>query len=212
VPKVSSAHLEARRQQILGAARACFARRGFHQATMQDICQEAGVSAGAVYRYFAGKDALIDALRREDLARNTALIAVAGEERDFLALIDRMVAEFFDDFDVWHGCGPGDLGIEMLAEAMRNPTESDAARHDLAALRAAFTDIIRAAQARREIAATLAPEAVSVMALSFYFGLLIQKTVDPTIQVADYVAVMKALLRGEFRPTDAPVRAVAAAV
>jgi AcrR family transcriptional regulator len=55
MPKVTEAHLEARRQQILDAALACFSRRGFHQSTMQDICQEAELSPGAVYRYFRSK-------------------------------------------------------------------------------------------------------------------------------------------------------------
>ena len=56
MPKVSDAHVEARRQQILEAASACFARQGFHQTSVQDICKEAGLSAGAVYRYFPGKE------------------------------------------------------------------------------------------------------------------------------------------------------------
>ena len=54
MPKVTEAHLEARRQQILDAASACFSRQGFHQTTMQGICREVDLSPGAVYRYFAG--------------------------------------------------------------------------------------------------------------------------------------------------------------
>ena len=48
MPKVTEAHLEARRQQVLDPAFACFARQGFHQTTMDDICREAGLSAGAL--------------------------------------------------------------------------------------------------------------------------------------------------------------------
>ena len=59
MPKVTQAHLEARRQQILDAAFGCFARQGFHQTTMQDICREAELSPGAVYRYFDSKEAII---------------------------------------------------------------------------------------------------------------------------------------------------------
>ncbi|MCH8191827.1 MAG: helix-turn-helix transcriptional regulator [Chloroflexi bacterium] len=50
MPKITQAHLEARRQQILDAAFACFARQGFRQTTMQDIFREADLSAGAMHR------------------------------------------------------------------------------------------------------------------------------------------------------------------
>lgn len=56
MPKVSDAHLEARREQILDAAEACFSREGFHQTSMQDICREAELSPGAVYRHFSSKE------------------------------------------------------------------------------------------------------------------------------------------------------------
>lgn len=62
MPRVSDEHLERRRQQILDAARICFVRKGFHQTSMQDVFTESGLSAGAVYRYFKGKDELVVAL------------------------------------------------------------------------------------------------------------------------------------------------------
>src|SRR5450755_2420570 len=51
-----------RRRQILQAAMACFAKRGFHQATMHDISEEAGISVGLIYRYFQNKEAVISAM------------------------------------------------------------------------------------------------------------------------------------------------------
>ncbi|TDC75860.1 TetR/AcrR family transcriptional regulator [Streptomyces hainanensis] len=60
--RVSQEHLEARRQQILEGAARVFAREGFHRASMQDVLRETGLSAGAVYRYFPSKDAMILAL------------------------------------------------------------------------------------------------------------------------------------------------------
>src|SRR5215470_19874014 len=41
-----------RRDEILAAAQRCFVRAGFHGASMQDICAEAGMSPGNLYRYF----------------------------------------------------------------------------------------------------------------------------------------------------------------
>ncbi|MFN8618418.1 MAG: helix-turn-helix domain-containing protein [Dehalococcoidia bacterium] len=56
--RVSDAHLEARRQSILDAATRVFAQKGIASATMAEIASVAGISPGAIYRYFENKDDL----------------------------------------------------------------------------------------------------------------------------------------------------------
>lgn len=56
--RVSDAHLEARRQSILAAATKLFTQKGIAAATMAEIAEEAGISPGAIYRYFENKDEL----------------------------------------------------------------------------------------------------------------------------------------------------------
>src|SRR6185369_128133 len=56
--KVSEAHLEARRQSILDAAASVFSKKGMEAATMAEIATEAGISPGAIYRYFENKEEL----------------------------------------------------------------------------------------------------------------------------------------------------------
>src|SRR6201747_3033356 len=56
---------EDRRFQILKAAMICFAKRGFHQTSMQNISEEAGISVGLIYRYFISKEAVISAITEE---------------------------------------------------------------------------------------------------------------------------------------------------
>ncbi|WP_399882406.1 TetR/AcrR family transcriptional regulator [Streptomyces sp. BBFR51] len=65
--RVSQEHLDARRRQILDGAARCFARNGFHATSMQDVLKEVDLSAGAVYRYFSGKEELISAIVAEVL-------------------------------------------------------------------------------------------------------------------------------------------------
>jgi len=60
-------HSEDRRRQILRAAMTCFARRGFHLTTMNDISAEAQISVGLIYRYFDSKDAVITFMASEHL-------------------------------------------------------------------------------------------------------------------------------------------------
>ena len=44
------------------AAKVCFVRSGFQGTSMQQICAEAGMSPGALYRYFPSKEAIIKAI------------------------------------------------------------------------------------------------------------------------------------------------------
>lgn len=53
---------EQRREEILAAAKATFARKGFHATTIGDVAKAAGVSYGSIYWYFESKDALFHAL------------------------------------------------------------------------------------------------------------------------------------------------------
>lgn len=51
-----------RQTQILDAAEEVFARKGIDEARMDDIVQETGLSKGALYWYFKGKDEIIGAV------------------------------------------------------------------------------------------------------------------------------------------------------
>ena len=53
---------ETRRREILDAAARCFVRRGVHQTSMREIIADAGLSAGAIYNYFEGKETIIEAI------------------------------------------------------------------------------------------------------------------------------------------------------
>src|ERR1700759_5524226 len=50
---------ELRREQILAAAAALFARRGFHGVTIDDIGAAVGISGPGLYRHFPGKEAVL---------------------------------------------------------------------------------------------------------------------------------------------------------
>ncbi len=76
MPKVSEEHRAARRDQILAAAVQCVAREGFHKTTMSHVIAESGLSAGAVYGYFKGKNEIIKAIA--DLAIGGLGPCVAG--------------------------------------------------------------------------------------------------------------------------------------
>jgi AcrR family transcriptional regulator len=78
VPRVHPDQLEARRQQILAGARACFARYGYEGATVRLLEKEIGLSRGAIFHHFRDKESLFIAVAQDDAATMVATVAEHG--------------------------------------------------------------------------------------------------------------------------------------
>ncbi len=65
MPKIAEQARSARREQIIAAGLACFARSGYYATTMADVAAQAGVSKGTPYLYFPSKEALFLALHEK---------------------------------------------------------------------------------------------------------------------------------------------------
>lgn len=200
MPRVSALYLDTRRGQILDAAAACFARHGFHATTMQQVCAEAGLSPGAIYRYFPSKEEIVATLCEREFARSAALLAAAQQQESFDDALAALLEVFLAELGPAEAC-EGGLDLELWAEASRNDALRELGRRVLAQLRAPLAAIVRRAQARGEVNAALDPESVAAAGLAFFHGLLIQKLMDPALDVLAYTRVMRALLDGSFRAT-----------
>lgn len=72
---------EERRAEILAAARKVFAKRGYHQATVDDIVAEAGVARGTFYLYFDDKRGVLGELIERFSARiNVAIMRIVTDD------------------------------------------------------------------------------------------------------------------------------------
>ena len=137
MPKVTQQHRDARREQILAAARRCFLRDGFHATSMQDLFAESGLSSGAVYGYFASKDDVIVAIAEENMRGVTEMITAAATQHPGrpagAVLADIMDMVRAQDAET----GLGKLTVIVWSEALRNPS-----------LAARFTDMVTQIRAR----------------------------------------------------------------
>lgn len=122
MPKVSAEHRAARREQILDAARSCFLRNGFHATTMQDVFAESGLSAGAVYLYFRGKEEIVRAIAGEAITviRDALLplVEAPGAPAPFAEVIGTAVTGL-ERLDVERGIPR--IALQVWAEALRSP-------------------------------------------------------------------------------------------
>ncbi len=118
MPRVVPEYKEEARTRILTAANHVFGEKGYRQATMDDVAKKLGVSKGALYLYFAGKEELFGAIcRAQPLAFKEILYSTFSENKNPLD----SAGEFFDKMLKHYGSNSG-LSFEIFSEASHNPS------------------------------------------------------------------------------------------
>ena len=188
---------EARHHQILQAAAVCFGRRGFHQATMQDICSEVGLSPGSVYRYFRSKEELIAALVEADRARHIARIEAVRDQPDIFAALQSLADQTLDSLN-----DPqlSLLHAEIGAEMHRNPNVKELVRRTNTAILDSLAETLRMAQDRGAIDPNLEPRATAELLVAVVDGLSMRKSLFPEGDAARHAALVHTMLGRFLRP------------
>lgn len=100
MPKISAQQEEATRQRIVEAGIRAFVDRGFHDATIADVVRESGLSVGAIYSYFSGKDELLEVCCDMALAAELDLLAAdIAPARTVREKLDISIGHWFDYLD-----------------------------------------------------------------------------------------------------------------
>jgi TetR/AcrR family transcriptional regulator, repressor for uid operon len=142
MPKLSDVQQEERRARILDAAERSFARSGFHRATMQDICKEAGVSPGALYIWFESKEALIAGIAARNRDEVLASFAALADAEDFAA----GMAQVLEACILNQPMDKSVLCLEIGAEATRNPAVAETLTRFDETVCAALTELLDKAE------------------------------------------------------------------
>ena len=173
MPKVSQEHLERRRQQILDAAATCFARQGFHATSMQDIFAAAGLSAGAVYRYFPTKTELIRAIAAEALAEAVPALDSATTDLATPSIPD-VVAALVTQLRDGRLARLRPVVLQVWAEAVRDEELAELARSTLGQLRSHLTQWLERLAAEGRISSRADTTAAGGLILALLHGYVIQ--------------------------------------
>ena len=115
---------------------------------MQDVFTESGLSAGAVYRYFPSKNAIVAAIAQEKVGDIIGSIDQIIEADPALPL-DELLARVLAVIDA--NTGPQDDGriaIQVWGESMRDPTLADLVAGVYRRIRPRFAAIAARAQGR----------------------------------------------------------------
>jgi TetR/AcrR family transcriptional regulator, transcriptional repressor of aconitase len=169
VPKVSAEYRDERQAHILAAARRCFVRDGFHQTSMQDLVREAGMSSGAVYRYFDSKDAMIVAIAEENLDQIVAIVRKSVQHGADLGAAMAAALEFVSARHAEDGFAA--IALVVWSEAVRNPALAARLRESFEAAGEVLAETARAGSSTRR---ELAPDVLAKTLLCVLPGYLLQ--------------------------------------
>lgn len=201
MPKVSEEHLEAKRETILFAALACFARDGFHKTKMSDIAKVAGVSDGLTYRYFASKEELVqEAVQLATGSSEPVDIGALGDDIDAILLM--LYGGSVQRFSLPERMTTLGLRLRAWSEALEDEgvREQVLARWDTYAT--VEEEVWSRARKRGRIAQDLDPSAVVHVLQAIHDGLDLRWALDPSIDVEACYDVVLAMIQGRFCPGD----------
>lgn len=130
MPRVSAAHEQGVRDRIVSAALRVFGEDGFHGATMQDVVRESGLSIGAIYTWFRGKDDLF--LATCDLAAGRGFGELAARLARGKTVADKLAIAVSFYFDAADGDAANPGNANFLVQAWGRAEAEPAVREMLA--------------------------------------------------------------------------------
>jgi AcrR family transcriptional regulator len=185
-----------RRDEILSAAQRCFVRSGFHRTSMQEICAEAAMSPGNLYRYFPSKEALIAGIAERDRAEVAQEFASADLSQGLFAVLKGMAHHHFTIRSVEQV----KLYTEVMAEARRNPEIARISDAFDADVRKWLIDLFNAAAERGDIAKDADIEGAVDMLMIIADGVWWRRALDPNFRAEALIPVFMDVARHLLRP------------
>jgi AcrR family transcriptional regulator len=192
VPRVSEEHLTARREQILAAARVCFLSKGLHSTSMQDLIHEAGLSVGAVYRYFKSKNEIIAAIAATVVGGIQLHIDDVTSRR--LPLIDSL-SLILDGVEAT--LGPGGflpIALQVWGEATLDPAIGAIVKDRYEALRASMRVLVVYAIESGELPPDTAIDATTAVLYGLLPGYALQRLLTGVPDKQTYMIGVRTLI------------------
>ncbi|MBC9714933.1 TetR/AcrR family transcriptional regulator [Streptomyces sp. TRM66268-LWL] len=196
--RVSQEHLDARRRQIMVGARRCFARNGFHATSMQDILKEVGLSAGAVYRYFSGKEELIEAIAEEAFSvLHDAFDEAARQSPPPLPdeLLGYVLRQCFagTGFDTEREFGQ--LVLQVWGETTRNEVLGAKVHAAVTMMRAGWTEVVKEYQRQGIMPDDVEPEYAARTLMGCAMGFIAQQALFGDLEIDQLQQGLRGVMR-----------------
>jgi AcrR family transcriptional regulator len=194
MPRISAARANEQRGRILDAALTCFAREGFHAATVQDIVVESGLSPGAIYGYFKGKTEIAMAIASERHAmerqRLESALATPDIDTSLQRLVEGFVLELRDPKERrWRH-----LAVQLWAESLSNPRLKREALAGVSQAVDVLAPMIARAQRQGRWPRHLDPTSAARVMVAVLQGISLQVAWDGKVDVERFAVALRIML------------------
>jgi AcrR family transcriptional regulator len=196
VPRISAAHEQQVRDRIVRAASSVFAEKGYHGATIADVVARSGLSVGAIYTHFRGKEELF--LSSCDLISGRGLDALAVRLAPLATTPERLeaaLAYYIETIDEFEG-EPGQVSlVRAWAEADAEPGVREMLVRRRERLVGAAQLLLQEGIARGDLPAWLDVDGVARGFSALMDGLLLQRIeAGPAFSPAESMRRARAML------------------
>jgi AcrR family transcriptional regulator len=161
-----------KRLEILKAAGKCFRKHGFHQTSMQQICAETGLGPGAVYRYFTGKEAIIEAMVEDERRQARTLLLQMQQAESIRQALAAATRQFAERYRAGSDAG---LMMEVYAEGMRSKRVGVVLRRIEAEWVTGLGNLLRVAQARGQLDPALDTAQTALFLTGLWDGMILRQ-------------------------------------
>jgi AcrR family transcriptional regulator len=185
-----------RRAEILEAAERCFARSGFHQASMQEISAEAGMSPGNLYRYFPSKEAIIAGIAEGNRAGAAADFTAVIQAEDFFSGFAALARHYL----VERSADEIALCAEIMTESRRNPEIARIYQAIDTDVKGGLVAVLRSAAERGEISPDLDFERIVIVLLAIGDGIEWRRAVDPNFDAETVLPLILQMVKSLLTP------------
>ncbi len=199
MPRISDERKEERREQVLEAARSCLQEHGLEAVSMEMIIARSGLSTGAVYGYFKGKEQIINAVITEGTAQMAQDLApiLTNPEPPPLPEFMGQVLDVMVNFGRHKKGGIDRLLVSLhgWSHSQSDPVLRASTRASYAGLRKLLADAVRRWQADGKFDGAADPDAVAELLTSIALGFVAQRAMAGSASPAAHVAALETLTR-----------------
>lgn len=196
--KVDPAHVEEQRERIMRAALKCFARKGVHGTTTDDIAAAAKVSPGKLYYYFKSRDGLIHDLivyahaARDHILRN---LSDAPDLLDALINLQTNAVKAIAARGV-----PIEVYLELLAYSTRHAAARQAFKESADQVTAIVAEAVHAHQVDGKLRPDIAADALAQFISASVMGMSIAELSQGAGSQAEFQRILALMVSAGAKP------------